>query len=360
MAWGAWASPGRGRVQGGRVQGGRVQGGRVQGARGRCAPRAAKRARRNRNATTPPMVFSIFSRRGFDAAVFEQELDSLTQQIDDAHTHALALKLRARRTRARLIEVAVQAYVVVVLYLYYTTPQWQGDASRWRNFWRGQSRLRLAVVLGAPLAVAAVVAVVARFFGALQRRQRARIAALTRKRDAKIEELKHATHFDSANEMLRRYGGQGKAEGETNAKASAAGHAGGLTAGQAGPGVPREVALVARAPDRTYQDRILDLIIGVDASERAENRFALICPQCYSHNGLAPPGCASPATVRYRCPHCGYMNGGEGEPASSGLEAVADTADRAAEASDTAGRLAELVEPQSSLEAAETALADAA
>lgn len=304
------------------------------------------------------MVFSIFSRRGFDAAVFEQELDSLTVQIDDAHTHALALELRARRTRARLIEVAVQAYVVVVLYFYYTTAQWQGDASRWRNFWGGQSRLRLAVVLGAPFVVAAVAATVARFFGALQRRQRARIAALTRKRDAKIEELKQATHFNSANEMLRRYGGEAASAGKTSeagqsGKTSEAGQAGADEAGRAsglpgerGPGVPapREVA---RA-ERTYQDRILDLIIGVDASERAENRFALICAQCHSHNGLAPPGCADPATVQYRCPHCGHMNGGEGRPARCGPGAAAELPDDAVKAPNAAGQLAELVEPPES------------
>jgi len=39
--------------------------------------------------------------------------------------------------------------------------------------------------------------------------------------------------------------------------------------------------------NRTWLDRLLDMIAGEEAGP--SNRFALICENCYAHNGLAIP-----------------------------------------------------------------------
>lgn len=60
---------------------------------------------------------------------------------------------------------------------------------------------------------------------------------------------------------------------------------------------------------KSFHDRVLDLIIGSEHNETVESRFALICAKCYTHNGLAPPGCADPFTIVYFCRNCSFMNG---------------------------------------------------
>lgn len=71
---------------------------------------------------------------------------------------------------------------------------------------------------------------------------------------------------------------------------------------------------------RTWQDRVIDLIVGSDdrnilaqqeaAREREETlpdrRFALVCHHCHGHNGLVRK--SEFASVQYICPRCGAFN----------------------------------------------------
>lgn len=56
-----------------------------------------------------------------------------------------------------------------------------------------------------------------------------------------------------------------------------------------------------------WYDRILDLIVGEDEYS-PKSRYALICSNCFAHNGLAQPG-ELPESVVYICPKCGMRNG---------------------------------------------------
>lgn len=60
---------------------------------------------------------------------------------------------------------------------------------------------------------------------------------------------------------------------------------------------------------RLWGDRVLDLLLGLEHNELVENRYALVCHNCFAHNGLAPPGCANPLQVKYVCFKCGALNG---------------------------------------------------
>ena len=50
-------------------------------------------------------------------------------------------------------------------------------------------------------------------------------------------------------------------------------------------------------------DRFMDALIGDDSRNQ---KYALICAQCFNHNGLAAPEAF--ASIKYRCPNCGFMN----------------------------------------------------
>eukprot|EP00158_Paraphelidium_tribonemae_P005604 Partr_v1_DN27428_c0_g1_i8_m72140 putative Conserved hypothetical protein len=89
--------------------------------------------------------------------------------------------------------------------------------------------------------------------------------------------------------------------------------------------------------ERTWVDRVLDMVIGEEAPT---SKYALICRQCFSHNGLASP--ADFDSIQYRCVKCGFFNSrrkahGEdhhseagGSPARGG-SSLADTASERAE-----------------------------
>jgi hypothetical protein len=51
-------------------------------------------------------------------------------------------------------------------------------------------------------------------------------------------------------------------------------------------------------------DRLMDALIGDDSRNQ---KYALICQQCFNHNGLAEPETFAQG-LRYRCPNCRFMN----------------------------------------------------
>ncbi|KAI8596319.1 hypothetical protein EDD21DRAFT_388635 [Dissophora ornata] len=57
------------------------------------------------------------------------------------------------------------------------------------------------------------------------------------------------------------------------------------------------------APERHWYDKIVDVIVG---DEGPDTRFALICGQCYAHNGLALP--QEIDDIQYICPKCSFFN----------------------------------------------------
>ena len=68
---------------------------------------------------------------------------------------------------------------------------------------------------------------------------------------------------------------------------------------------PQHPIRLRPAPFRspTWMDRFMDALIGDDSRNQ---KYALICSQCFNHNGLATPELFE--TARYRCPNCGFFN----------------------------------------------------
>lgn len=67
------------------------------------------------------------------------------------------------------------------------------------------------------------------------------------------------------------------------------------------------------APQHTWIDRVLDLVMGEDETQ-PKNRLALICQSCRLVNGQAPPGTRSlDGMGKWRCMACATLNGAESE-----------------------------------------------
>jgi len=70
---------------------------------------------------------------------------------------------------------------------------------------------------------------------------------------------------------------------------------------------PPSPSLPPQPQAKTFLDKVLDLLAGEDENA-PQNRYALICRHCKTHNGLAPPG-ERPESVGYLCGRCGGWNG---------------------------------------------------
>lgn len=270
-------------------------------------------------------MFGIFKLKGFNPDAFEKELTLLTKQISGTQQQIYQLKARSKRTVYSLCKILIIVYVLVEGYIYQNTPRSPLSRNRIANYLRSQSGNQLLILAGYPVVSYFAVYLINRVFKFLIEKQERYLKTLKQKHLKKIEELKKITNFNTTNELLNKYDthedknkGKGTTLGSKTKQRPKAG-----PQSQSVQGLPqnsqqqqqiieRLQKLQANPPapkPRTIQDRMLDFIIGSDNNEAIEKRFALICKQCLTHNGLAPPGCDNPFKVAYVCPNCGLLNG---------------------------------------------------
>ncbi|EAZ63036.2 predicted protein [Scheffersomyces stipitis CBS 6054] len=274
-------------------------------------------------------VFGFF-RRGFDPDSFEKELTSVTESISSTNQQISRLRLRSRSIRRSLAIYSLIVYVGIISYDYTSLPSQVV----------GPDKLSAAFAL---------VRVVRILFDFLIRSRENKLKWLKKKHKEKIEELKKITNFTTTEKLLNKYGDTPKkpsiTPNNTNKNITAKPKQLPATANVAKPPAgqlsqqelnklnlnitPRDVVAPTHTPQfqqnkqpqhpqqqksvapirRSIQDRLLDMLIGSENNESVESRYALICYNCFTHNGLAPPGTSDPATVVYICMKCGVMNG---------------------------------------------------
>jgi hypothetical protein len=150
-----------------------------------------------------------------------------------------------------------------------------------------------------------------------------KLESLKREQDTILEELKERTNFYSTQALLDRFDtakmkavcvemeAQGK-QGSLPTKPDSGSRA--ETPGSdVNPYIlpPEKTELVPTKYEPTWQDRLLDLLIGENENS-PNSRMALICKQCRNHNGLASYGELA-SNVVYICPRCGFLNGNKNE-----------------------------------------------
>lgn len=280
-------------------------------------------------------IFSLFRLKGFNAEQFEQELTSLTQQIGDKQQLINRLKNKQRRITEKLFNGALALYLVVLAYYYETTPRNPFFKNRLVNFIRMQDAGRYQFMIGFPLISYLVIVVLGFCIGTLMRKQEQLLEILKKKHGKKIEELKKITNYEKTSNLLKKYSQEGKKrQEEPNGREKVAKGKTGVLAKpteqqepfpgressrplgqdrnlqqQTGVNWQHVQAVMQASTKKTAADKILDWVVGSDDSDAVDRKYALICKQCLSHNGLAPPGCENPFKVVYICPRCGFVNG---------------------------------------------------
>lgn len=287
-------------------------------------------------------MFRLFKKSGFDPQLFEKELTDITESISSTQQQISRLKTRYVSIRRVLIQYMVLIYVAVCLYNYSQIPRNYVASNKIQLFIRGQSRGQLLFVGLYPVMGYLLVKMIHAVFGFLSKNRTHRLKGLKEKHKAKIEELKKITNFNTTANLLNKYGEKNEIPAKNLPKARTT-PAKQVPKGPKGPKgsnvingttevnganiptvqgrqfqqipPPNTLKLLTTNPqapiqkNRPIQDRLLDLLIGSDNNESIENRYALICVNCFTHNGLAPPNCTNPANTKFACLKCGFLNG---------------------------------------------------
>lgn len=281
----------------------------------------------------------LFGLKQFNPELFDKELTEITQAVSKTRNQITGLKAKKGSINSRLISYSVLGYVAYVAYRYKAALNNLGvlaaDKGRLGVFVAGQLSTHLLYLALAPAIVAAVVFLVDFLFLLWIKSKEKQLSSFTKKHREKIEELKRISNFNSTNELLMKYGSrnpnlrQNSATGEKVPQTSVGKNQKKEAQKQTPPTLnqpkpfpktyngPRQPPKPNASPvvptqglgHRGFLDRLLDYFIGSDHNESVETRYALICVNCYTHNGLAPPGSTDPMSITYLCRKCGYLNG---------------------------------------------------
>ncbi|KAG5358879.1 Protein lunapark [Yarrowia sp. E02] len=300
-------------------------------------------------------------KRSDPSANYEKELQVLQTKLAETEKRLLARRLRLRRTKGLFTLYSLVIYIVYVGIVV-------AKNHMSRELLLAGNRLTLGVLLGPP-AIYIVRYMIQAVLGRFVSFDEDRIKYLRQQQEGKLEELKQKTGFYSTKAIVDRYEPKKKeakkpVQQQPKQNAATNNRQGvppptanvprnipptanvprnipptanvpvvkGPDSGPAGasvPSIPKPVpvseeevlaakksldkagassAPVSTGPyQRQWFDRVLDLLVGEDESA-AQNRQALICSKCFTHNGLAPFG-KTAAEIRYKCPSCGEWNG---------------------------------------------------
>lgn len=268
-------------------------------------------------------LFNFLGKQDFDVASFEKELSLLSSRIQETQSRIDGLN-KTKKTVQRYLTYYVAAFYI--LWIAYTMVMLGDDLRNQTSLMLlliKALRSRVSIAVGLPVTTICVRYLLTILFDFFIKRQKNVLRVSLERRRNKLEDLKKRTNFDATQGIINRYGSRASAPQPLKVKPSIGARnespvaqtensQGGITNVSPTGNKPNQSmnkGISLKQDQRTLQDKLLDYIIGSDHNESVENRFALICERCFTHNGLAPPGCKDPSGVIFICRKCGCLNG---------------------------------------------------
>ncbi|WWD15691.1 hypothetical protein CI109_100113 [Kwoniella shandongensis] len=298
-------------------------------------------------------LFSIFSKSS--PPDYETLLARLATDIAEAKTHLSEIRLRERR-----FSLLVNAYGVA-LWAIWTGLWWVNGLPLGLiglSHYDLEGRvIALGGILGGPVFIYLLNRLVHLYFKRQRTHEETHLRLLLTQQRKHLEEIKKATNYDSTRKLIEQYddpsGGGGARAGPPGSHPSprtpqrrmpdspspagaggrnvgsprAPGHlvgAGGTPAPIPGSPVPIPEGLspdqaaalqmqihaiqpVLPTPEKRWYDRVVDSILGEDPSQAAQSKYALVCGECFRHNGLIGSKYEW-ERMQWICPRCNHLN----------------------------------------------------
>lgn len=284
---------------------------------------------------TSSLAYALFSNQPKDAESYEKELSRLAAKIALRQQNLARANIRLRRAKG-----AVTLYCSVIYTVYSSIVIFGVKDRHW---------IHLFALIFGPLGIWALRWIIQSWYTWVKNSNQEYIKELEIQHKELIEELKQKTNFYSTQALLDRYdtekskkdqketvqGQPGQrdqpSQGQPGAQSQPSQEQSGspnlksnqLRTQQSNPELAQSTtsghppsglspsSVLPLQPFVLYTprwyDRILDILVGED-EQSPKNRQALICANCFNHNGLAQYG-ESAQTVVYICPRCGFKNG---------------------------------------------------
>ncbi|KGK40314.1 hypothetical protein CAS74_000986 [Pichia kudriavzevii] len=239
----------------------------------------------------------LFRSKQFDPDQFENELKKVTSKISQNEKRLRKLQVQKKYYTKVIPLYLSSAYVIYFSYLY------QMDFLK-----RSKNILTLII---APLIIGVIYYTIISFFDYLINNKESYIEHLKNEHNEKLMVLKDKTNFDKTRDLLARFSdGEDIKEMEKEVDEMRQKKAQYLKMIQAGEeGKILEDLQHGQRTNNGFYNHFLTTLLG-ENELGPDKRYALICSNCFQHNGLAPPG-KTAMQVRYICPKCGTLNGNQ-------------------------------------------------
>ncbi|WWC61420.1 uncharacterized protein I303_104004 [Kwoniella dejecticola CBS 10117] len=293
-------------------------------------------------------LFSIF--RKSSPPDYETLLARLATDINEAKTHLSEIRLRERRV-SLLINLYGIALWAIWVGLWWVNGLPLGLIGLSHH--DAEGRIIGAVgIAGAPFFIWGLNRLIRIWFTRQRTHEETHLRLLLTKQRKHLEEIKKATNYDSTRKLIERYDdpsgvgnpqtpqrrtpespspmpqGQGPAHAQAPGSGTprAPGHFAGVGGTPAPSGSPipipqgltpdqaaalsmqmHAIQPVLPTPEKRWYDRIADTILGEDPSHAAQSKYALVCGECFRHNGLVGSQYEW-ERMQWICPRCNHLN----------------------------------------------------
>ncbi|WVQ70386.1 uncharacterized protein L199_008613 [Kwoniella botswanensis] len=304
-------------------------------------------------------LFSIF--RKSSPPDYETLLARLATDINEAKTHLSEIRLRERRF-SLLINLYGIALWAVWVGLWWVHGLPLGLIGLSHHDTEGRIIGAAGIALG-PIFIWGLNRFIHIWFTRQRKHEETQLRSLLTKQRSHLEEIKKATNYDSTRKLIERYDdpsgavngspqtpqrrmpespspvghgqsqpgsiGKGRPDcSSPNGTPRAPGHLVGVGGTpRAGPNLspipipqgltPDQAAALSMqmqaiqpvlpVPEKRWYDRIADTILGEDPSHAAQSKYALVCGECFRHNGLVGSQYEW-ERMQWICPRCNHLN----------------------------------------------------
>ncbi|WVF72482.1 hypothetical protein IAT40_007297 [Kwoniella sp. CBS 6097] len=311
-------------------------------------------------------LFSIFSKSS--SPDYETVLARLATDINEAKTHLSEIRLRERRISLLINLYGIGLWALWVgLWWVHGLPL--GLIGLSHKDVEGKA-VEIAGIAGGPIFIWSLNRLLHFYFTRQRTREETHLRLLLTQQRKQVDEIKKATNYDSTRKLIEQYDSPSPNGPQTPQRRqpespSPAGHAGSPKTGAGGPlgrrqgqgqgqgqlvqgpgGTPRAPGHLVGAggtpgpspgqplalpeglspdqaaaltmqmhsmqpmlptPEKRWYDRVVDSILGEDPSQAAQSKYALVCGECFRHNGLVGSKFEW-ERMQWICPRCNHLN----------------------------------------------------
>lgn len=236
----------------------------------------------------------LFKSKAFDPTQFENELMKITFKITSNEKKLRNLKSQ-KKYYGRLIPIYLTSgYVIYFSYLY-----------KMGKIFESMNMFYLILI---PVIFGLIYYSFLTFYNYLINNKESYIEYLKEQHSEKLSTLKEKTNFNKTKDLLARFSdGEDLKQLEKEANEIQQKKAEYLKMIQSGDKNKIIEDLKHQSNNNTgFYDMLMTSLLGENELS-PDKRYALICSNCFQHNGLAAPG-KSAKEIKYVCPKCGFMN----------------------------------------------------